>query len=233
MLRTRTRMFVSCFVANCLYLPNLVYALEREDGVRGARYCEIIISQSKLQFAVFNTMGLNDCPDNLWKKLTAAGIKKNTQSFFVYLNGPRHFVIDGFKHTQLISSKERQFEKLSMREAGVVRLSLWDIVMGAKPYRQHRVDRTTTWIYKAHRPVYELIDPKGHVFVMQSYSLEKKALTQASLSHLHSQLTLPAGWVYKTGVLQKDKYLKATNDQAIVVQDSLLNTYQLASQDFL
>lgn len=233
MLHAKTRMLVSCLIVNCLYLPVTLYALEKDDGVRGARYCEVIISESKLQFAVFNTMGLNDCPDSLWKKLSVSDIKKSTHSFFVYLNGPRHFVIDGFKNTQLVSLKEVQFGKLNMREAGVVRLSLWDIVMGKKPYREHRVDRKTTWIYKAHRPVYELIDPKGHVFVMQSYSLEKKALTQEDLSQLHNQLTLPAGWSYKTGVLQQDRYLKAIKDQAIVVQDNLLNTYQLAAYDFL
>lgn len=233
MLQIKTRLLIKGLIASCLYFPVIGLALEKDDGVRGARYCEIILSQSKLQFAVFNTMGLNDCPNDLWKQLTAADIKSKTKSFFVYLNGPRHFVIDGFKHTHLVSQKERQFGTLTMRVAGVVRLSLWDLVMGARPYREHRVDRTTTWIYKAHRPVYELIDPKGHVFIMQSYSLEKKPLTPNSLNHLKRWLTLPAGWSYKTGVLQQDMYLKAVNNQAIVVQDNLLNTYQKACHDFL
>ena len=233
MLHARAKTVVSCLVVAGLCLPTVSDAAEREDGVRGARYCEIILSQSKLQFAVYNTMGLNECPDNLWKKLTVAEIKKETGSFFVYLNGPRHFVIDGFKNTELVAKEEKKFRYLSLREAGVLHLSLWDIMMGARPYREHPVDRKTTWIYKAHRPVYELIDPKGRVFVMQSYSLEKKPLTQARLSSLGGQLTLPSGWSYKTGVLKQDRELKAINNKAVVVQDNLLNTYQLATTDFI
>lgn len=215
-----------------LFLSFPVVAANLND-VRGLRYCEIIFSQSKLKFAVYSTINLNDCPEALWKRINAADVKKEIGSFFVYLNGPRHFVMDGMKDSQLVSPIKKSFGGLDMREAGIVHLSLWDLVMGARPYREHRVDRETTWVYKAGRPVYELIDPKGQVFVMQSYSLEKQPLTASSLAGLGAKLTLPTGWTYKVGVLKKTAYLKAIDNIAIVVQDNLLNTYQLAQNDFL
>ena len=209
-----------------------VVAANLED-VRGLRYCEIIFSQSKLKFAVYSTIKLNDCPEALWKTISASEVKKEIGSYFVYLNGPRYFVIDGMKDSKLVSPTKRSFGGLDMREAGIVHLSLWDLVMGARPYREHRVDRETTWVYKAGRPVYELIDPKGQVFVMQSYSLEKEPLTASSLAGLGAKLTVPTGWTYKVGVLKKNVYLKAVDKVAIVIQDNLLNTYQLAQNDFL
>ena len=228
----RTKIAVNCLFAACFYLPAAAYAT-KEDGVRGTRYCEVIISKTKLNFAVYSTIGLNDCPENLWKKLTVVDIKKDTGSFFTYLNGPRHFVIDGFKNTKLVSLEKKKFGHLDMREAGVVHLSLWDLVMGSRPYREHQVDRKTTWIYKENCPIYELIDPNGQVFVMQSYSLEKEPLTEERLGGLGTKLNLPTGWSYKTGVLKQDAYLKAIDNKAIVIQDDWLNTYQLATSDFL
>ena len=203
------------------------------ENVRGSRYCEIIFSQSKLKFAVYSTIKLNDCPEALWKSINASELKKEIGSFFVHLNGPRIFVTDGLKESKLVSITKRNFRGLDMQEAGIVNLSLWDLMMGAKPYYEHRVSHEPIWVYKAGRPVYELIDSKGRVFVMQSYSLEKEPLTAASLAGLGAKLRLPVGWTYKAGILKKDVYWKSVNDVGIVIQDNLMNTYQLAQNDFL
>jgi hypothetical protein len=213
-------------------LPIMSYAITKE-GLRGLRYCEIIVSQTKFDFAVYSTIGLNDCPSESWKKITTSSVRKETGSYFIHLNGPRHMVIDGVEDTYFIHDTQVLLGGLRMREAGIVRLSLSDIFKGATPYREHRVERETTWIYQAHRPVYELIDPFGHVYVMQSYSLQKRPLKETDLAQLGSDLHLPAGWHFRTGLLKKNARLVAINHHAVVVQDNLLNTYQLATRDFL
>jgi hypothetical protein len=43
---------------------------------------------------VYNTLGLNDCPPELWDKITEATMKKRFGALKVMLNGPRHFVMD-------------------------------------------------------------------------------------------------------------------------------------------
>jgi hypothetical protein len=67
------------------------------DGMRNARYCEIIRvvrSGFHLVATVYNTLGLNDCPAAVWDKITEAEVKKRFGAIKVLLNGPRHLVMD-------------------------------------------------------------------------------------------------------------------------------------------
>ena len=78
-------------------------------------------------------------------------------------------------------------------------------------------------------PVFQLVDDQGNVYFMQSYSLEKDTdQTAQTLSQLGSVLTLPSGWTFRSLVLKADYNLTALNNMATVIQDDLLNTYQLA-----
>ncbi|HAT5921011.1 TPA: hypothetical protein JAG59_002840 [Legionella pneumophila] len=214
-----------------LFVPFLSYSAETSN-MRGKRYCEIILAKTISSYAVYNTWGLNDCPEQLWSKVSISAVKKETGSSFVHLNGPRYWVIDGFKNTSLINPAIKTISGIPMREAGILHLSLMDLFKN-KPYQSHVVDRKTTWVYQADKPVFELIDPNGQVFVMQSYSVQKYPQTMNTLTQLGAKLQLPKGWKFKTGVLNKPETIEAVNNKAVVVQDNFLNTYQKASHDFL
>lgn len=214
-----------------LCLSGLSHALVMSN-MRGMRYCEVIFSHG-LSGYVYNTINLNNCPAQVWNKITTSVIKKETGSHFVYLNGPRYFVMDGARNTEFVGTDQKSFGGLQMRMAGILHLKLLDLIKGSAPYREHKVDRKTTWVYQAGKPVYELIDPQGQVFVMQSYSDEVVKQPEASLSGLATRLTLPSGWHFRTGILTKEHELVAVNTQAVVVLDNFKNTYQLASSDFL
>lgn len=203
------------------------------ENIRQKRYCEIVVSDRLLSLSVYTTFGLNDCPEAAWKKISEKEVKKDTSALFVRLNGPRYWVIDGFDFNPIMKPEKITIGGLEMRKAGILHLKIWDVLHGDKTYREHHVKRQTTWIYKAGNPVYELVGPNGDVYVMQSYSVQKKPLTAASLNTLATQLTLPEGWIYKTGILKEDKYLKTVNNEATVLQDNYLNTYQKSSHDFL
>ncbi len=59
------------------------------EGVRNARYCEIIpVVRSGLHLVatVYNTLGLNDCPAAIWDKITEAEMKKRFGAIKVLLN---------------------------------------------------------------------------------------------------------------------------------------------------
>lgn len=202
-------------------------------NLRDERYCEILLGKGGLlvpkEFDVYNTIGLNDCPDELWSKIDTEKIKTETGARFVKLNGPRHWMIDGMTNTTLVSTETRSFEGLDMRLAGILKLPLEDMLKPPKPYQQLTVERHTTWVYLAGQPVFQLIDDKGNVYFMQSYSLEKdKDQTAATLAQLGTMLALPAGWSFRSLVLKADYNLTALNSMATVTQDDLLNTYQLA-----
>ncbi|MDP3704286.1 MAG: hypothetical protein Q8R24_00060 [Legionellaceae bacterium] len=204
------------------------------DDMRGRRYCEVIFFHGFLGY-VYNTINLNNCPEQIWNSVTTAVVKEVTGSHFVYLNGPRYFVMDkvlyrekDFSHVDL-----KTFEGIGMRRVGVLHITLLDLIKGSAPYREHKVDRKNTWVFQVGKPVYELIDPEGQVFVMQSYSEEMNTQPEVSLSRLGSRLTLPSGWRFRTGILMKDQHLLVVNNQAIVILDDFKNAYQLASRDFL
>lgn len=222
---------ISLFLFILFFVPLLSYGAETSN-MRGKRYCEIILSKTISSYAVYNTWGLNDCPEQLWSKVSMSAVKKETRASFVHLNGPRYWVIDGFKNTSLINPAIKTISGIPMREAGILHLSLIDLFKN-KPYQSHIVDRKTTWIYQEGKPVFELIDPTGQVFVMQSYSVQKYPQTMDNLKQLGDKLQLPKGWKFKTGVLNKLETIEAVNNKAVVVQDNFLNTYQKASYDFL
>lgn len=201
--------------------------------LRGERYCEILLKKTLTTYAVYNTVGLNDCPEASWKKETVALVKQETGASAVHLNGPRYWVIDGFLRSNLVNPTVKTIGGLAMREAGVLRLKVMDLLRAPFPYKEHKVNRQTTWVYEAKKPVYELINPEGQVFVMQSYSIEKYPQTLSSLSQLGTVLNLPSGWKFKTGMIEKEETLSAMNKVAVVIQDDHLNTYQLATHDFL
>ena len=182
---------------------------------------------------MYNTLGLNDCPELIWKKVTVAGVKKESGADRVHLNGPRYWVIDGLKNSTLINPTTKTICGLQLREAGVLHIGLLDLLESKTSYHELKVARKTTWVYDASKPVYELISPAGKVFVMQSYSVQQAPQTEESLAQLATKLKLPQGWQFKTGILKKIELLQAINNQATVVQDNLLNTYQLATHDFL
>jgi hypothetical protein len=117
-----------------------------------------------------------------------------------------------------------------MRLAGTLDLPIAEVQGGDTPYAPRTVSRTTTWIYQAGKPVYELVDPSGRVFDMQSYSVQKTPQTEDSLAQLGAQLTLPTGWSFRTRVLSADLHVTAVNGEATIVQDEVENTYQLSQQ---
>lgn len=203
------------------------------NDLRGKRYGEVLLGKGGLvvpdEFDVYNTIGLNDCPEELWSKLDPEQIKKDTGAKAVKLNGPRYWTIDGLRNSVLIDKTKTSFGGIEMRHAGTLKLSIRDVLSIGKPYVQHQVARKTIWLFLANKPVYQLIDPDGSVYFMQSYSIQKQKQDPGSLENLGSKLSLKDGWKFRTLKLKKDFEVAAENGVAFVVQDDFDNTYQKSS----
>ncbi len=212
-------------------LPLFATQIEN-SSMRGKQYCEIILSKRVTNYVIYNTLGVNDCPAKMWNKVTESQVKKETGSSFVYLNGLRYWVIDGFSNSTENAAK-RTINGIPMQHAGQLYIKWTNLLKAKYPYFRHEVQRQTTWLYEADKPVYEIIDNHGNVYVMQSYSIRKKNQTASSLAELGTKLTLPSGWKFKTGVLKQAEAIKSTNNVAIILQDNFDNTYQKVSHDFL
>jgi hypothetical protein len=200
------------------------------SDLRNHRYCEVLLGKRewlKLQIRVFNTQGLNLCPEAQWKELNKDAIAKSFDASFVMLNGPRYWVMDEVQAAgNTVNDVKESFGGIEMNLRATVQLSLLKQLMGSKSYTPNEITRTTNFVYRAGSAVYELTSPAGEVYVMQSYSqIVNPSLSMKDLPVLGEQLKLPAGWTYRSRVLDQDLSLIA-NGVAYVLQDSLSNSYQ-------
>lgn len=200
------------------------------SNLRNQRYCEVLIGKRdwlKLEVRVFNTQGLNLCPEAQWSALTKESIIKDYDASIAILNGPRYWMMDEIQAAgNTVNDVKETFGGIEMNLRATVRLSLLKQLMGSKNYTANEVARTTNFIYRAGSTVYELTSPAGDVYVMQSYSqIVNPALNIKDLPVLSEQLKLPAGWTYRSRVLDQDLSLVA-NGVAYVLQDNLSNSYQ-------
>jgi hypothetical protein len=209
-------------------LPLSAMAEGEVSGVRDRRYCEIFVVRRtglNLEGDVYNTLGLNDCPQAQRDAIDTAKLKKERRAFAIVKNGPRHFVMDRIT-IERKAQPPVDFQGLKMNFLAVLHFP-WRALVDRKPYSEHKVSRRTHFIFDAGEPVYELVTSSGDVYVMQSYSeIVDPSLRMADLQNLGSRLKLPARWTFRTRVLSNALTVIATGE-ARIVQDDLQNTYQL------
>src|SRR5215212_2532159 len=200
------------------------------EHLHGARYGEVLLVTGRLnriEATVYNTLGLNECPDDVWRTLDPEAIKKTYRARAVILNGPRYFLMD---KVSIADPGEEIFDfgRLQMRQLATVPLPLTSLLGGLRrqPYTEQPVRRTTVYSWDQEREVYELVAPDGTSYVMQSYSLAiDPTLTEADLPAHGTRLRLPPGWRYRVRQLSEAWSLQV-DGEARVVQDELENTYQ-------
>jgi hypothetical protein len=195
------------------------------------RYCEILAVHGtfpNLLADVWNSYGLNKCPPSLWEAQDEQALATELGALAVRLNGPRYWLIDRASIRLAPGmGRIRTFGSMRMREIAQVQVPITNGVPGLAPYTETTVLRKNTFTWGRRHRVYELVGPDGSVYVMQAYSqIIDPALTLGALSGLGSRLQLPAGWSYRTRKLRHDLSLRTAGD-AIIVQDELMNTYQL------
>lgn len=200
------------------------------------RYCEIIMTVTDDAgdevTEVWGTPGVDPCTDEAWYALDPAAIQAENDASFIEMNGPRYFVVDGTVDTGdgtggagIASGGEavpRQFGDITMNLLATTVVS-----EESEIYVPDLVDRTTTWTYQAGTEIYELTDPDGNVYIMQSYSrIVDEDLTAADLPTLGDRLDLPDGWSYSSRILDEPLQVALSPDGALVVGDDFRNSYQ-------
>jgi len=198
--------------------------------LRDYRYCEIIpVFQEvlNLRVEVYNTLGSNECPADLWSTIDAEKLKKEYGAAAVKVNGPRHWVMSSIiGGGATAAGKVVSFGGIEMTQRAVLETKIWQGSVGDKFYTPNEVQRTTVFVYWKGSMVYELTTPQGEVYRMQSYAqIADPTLTIADLESLGARLSLPEGWTYQARVLTEDSELKV-DGLAYVLNDNLYNAYQ-------
>jgi hypothetical protein len=201
----------------------------RVEGLRGERYCEVLLASvidARLNADVWNTYGLNDCPPDQWAALDAEAIKTERGVIAALLNGPRYWLMDAIEKKPSGDRQETTFGALEMFLAATV--DLGPLPPNLAAYTERQVARGAVFEFSRGSEVYELVDPTGRVFVMQSYSQQRDAaLEEAGLASLAGRLTPPAGWSYRAHILDSTLRVEGPSIEATVLQDDLANTYSL------
>lgn len=198
--------------------------------MRGERYCEVLLvnpHDGVISADVYNSYPLNTCPADQWEALDPAALAAEHAAVLAVLNGPRYWLMDEVRKVgEVAELPEATFGGIEMyRQASV---EVGDLAAASATYVPRAVDRRTRFTFAAGRPVYELVDPDGNVYVMQTWSQQKDAgLVEADLPGLASRITPPVGWTYRTRTLDEPLVVDTTAVAAQVLQDDLGNSYCL------
>lgn len=210
--------------------PPPAAAADGAADLRNTRYCEILPAYRdglKLRVEVYNTVGHSDCPAAQWAALDAKALAEQLGAVEVILNGPRYWMMDTIRASGATADgPTKTFGDLVMTQRATISLPLRDILAPHQPYETRTIDRDTTYVFDAGKPVYEITDADGGVYVMQTYAqIVDETLTIDDLAGLGARLKLPDGWSYGTRVPDAPLTLTAAG-KATLIQDELQNSYQ-------
>jgi hypothetical protein len=195
--------------------------------VFGKRYGEVLLvraGESGPEATVFNTFPLNDCPAELWDKLDAQAIAAENGAVAAILNGPRFWLMSALGKRDRDNLEHKVFGGIEMIRQATVKLAS----MNPSPYQTNRVNRKALFTFGVGREIYELIDPDGRRWIMQTWSQTvDHTLVLADLGDLASRLSLPVGWRYQPRTLISELRVDTTFQEATVTQDDLANSYSL------
>ncbi|WP_370652843.1 MULTISPECIES: hypothetical protein [Mycobacterium] len=195
----------------------------------GKRYGEVLLvtpGEAGPQATVYNSFGLNDCPAELWSALDAHAIATENGAATALLNGPRYWLMNRIEKAQQGMQMTKTFGGIDMLLQATVLLSS----MNPTPYTVNQVSRHTVFVFDAGEEIYELQDPHGRQWVMQTWSqVVDPNLSRADLPKLGERLNLPAGWSYRARTLDTELRIDTTTQAAQVLQDELTNSYSLVT----
>jgi hypothetical protein len=199
------------------------------NDLSGQRYGEVLLvtrGEAGPQANVYNSYPLNDLPADLWSALDAHTVAAENGAAAALLNGPRYWLMNSIEKEQQGIQMRKTFGGIEMNLQATVLLSSMD----PAPYTANKVTRHTVFVFNAGEEIYELQDPHGHRWVMQTWSqMVDPKLSRADLPRLADRLKLPDGWSYRTQVLTEDLRVDTTSRDAQVTQDDLTNSYSLVT----
>lgn len=246
---------VALFAASLFSVSSAIAAYPVSSGptypptMRNYQYCEAVLqvpaAPSGKNQPVMNTSGYDRCP--FYSSLQSQDIVNSYNATYysgnpyglpsgaasLIVDWPRNWIYDQAREN--IPPGTTQYLILDVPEPNVPVTTFGFVgfntgTLLGTPYTQSSVVRDATWTYYANSLIYELLDPSGNLYVMQSYArFEDPSLSESDLKNaatMASLLDLPAGWSYGVERLTQ-QFDNVSNGNAILVQDKLANSYMM------
>ena len=176
---------------------------------------------------VYNTIGLNLCPAEVFNSIDVAQVAADTGADLVWKNPRRCWMMDDLTFT--LVGEPRELGGLMFNFVARMQMPVgFDPThsQADQAYRPAQIHRVSKYVFSAGRPVHMLRSPEDVTWVMQSFTNHIAAdLTEADLPALGDRLQLPDGWQYGTTVVEQD-FVIDTAGLANIVPDELANMYQ-------
>ena len=210
------------------------------------QYCEVLLDvpTSASGFPVFNTTGYNTCPN--YSTLTGQAIVNSYNATYptgnpyglpsgatgFILDWPRNWIYDQAIENIPPGTSTYLILDVPSSSSGVPTTTFgfvgFNTNISGLAYVPSNVVRDATWTYFANNLIFQLLDPSGDLYVMQSYArFIDPALTYENLqdvAYMTSQMGLPPGWSYSVAQLLQ-QFDNNSEGNAILVQDALGNSY--------
>jgi hypothetical protein len=209
----------------------------RFENLMGSRYTEILLVwgnalTKNFVAGVYNTAGLNGAspangndstPASIFDKIDMTKIAGANDALSMVKNGPRLWTVD---YIGVKAGKERDFQGLKAHWVAWFLIPA-EILDGKDlSYAVMNVRRDTAMGINKGSRAYILDDPQGNSWVMKSAGLIiDKNLKFDDLKDLGSRLKPPAGWKFRSPVLEQDLVFMTDNGKTMITQDELGNTY--------
>ena len=193
----------------------MTLTMQTLENARGYLYCELVFTYGKEGNDIYSTSPLSPAELDWWKHLDLEALAKEFGAKSVVRNGPQWWSMD---EVGVMASQPVPVAGVNM----VFGAHLPPNTLAIPKYTVFNPAKYQNLTWKAGKPVYQLLDPDGHVYVLQGYKIPADKL--ATLGEKFS--ALPAGWRYRVKVLDKDLVMNLTPDKPIPsVQDEFDQIY--------
>lgn len=211
---------------------NIDSTVTYKDSMHNQRYCEIVlvkVSIPNVTISVYNTIGINACPEEQWKNINTDKLKKDFSVHTVVANGPRYYLMDKIGMYNTGDTTITSFDSLQAKLWVKIRMGMGMALKMQKTevYKERPFKMVTAKYFNKGSTVFELLSPE-HTYIMESYSAEvDSTLKEADLPMLAQRLQFPTGWQYKVITLDSNLQLLTTpSKESFGIEDELGNRYQ-------
>jgi hypothetical protein len=171
---------------------------------REYRYCELVFIYGDKGSDIYSTSPLAECSLDWWESLDTDALAKEFGATSIYKNGPQWWSMDevGVMCSEPVDVAGTHMVLVAHLPPGTTSTPVYEVFDPAK-YQ----DLT----YKAGEPTYQLVDPDGHVYIVQGHKIKVDEL--ATLGDQFKKL--PDGWKYQVVHPDEDIVMNLTPAHAI------------------